>query len=177
MQSQHRKARSWHRKLWRPLVVVPVVVVLMAGSALAAWLLIATGSTTSTDTTGTASTAHVTVTAMNRTDGLEPGATATIPVSITNGNSAPVRVSAVTVSVTGTSSPGCTASWFTIVTAPMFKITTGGSITATGVSAPFTLPAGAGAEPASPSGDRLALSATAPTTCQGVTINLAEKVS
>lgn len=145
-----------------PLALLAVV--MLAGTALAAWLLLATGSTTSTETTGSATTSPVTVTVANRTDALVAGGpAATLPVQINNNGSGATRIDGVTLAVTTTSAgSACPPSAFTVTQPTTFSTTTGSH------TVPFSVRSSGHAN----STAKLAVKATAPTTCEDVTVNL-----
>jgi hypothetical protein len=150
------------------------LVLSMAGSAYAAWLLEGAGQTTSTETTGTAGTAPVVVGAINMTDALTPGGPAgNIKVWVNDTGAAPVQVSSVVVAVTGTSAgAACAASNF-VVTQPVFGVVGQGV-----VSLPYTLPAVSGDMSTDfGSNAMVAMVASAPVACENVTVNLSEVAS
>jgi len=118
----------------------------------------------------------VAVTATNETDALYPGGPAgVIPMKVQNTNASSVLVSGVTVSVTGTSAgSACSASDF-VVTQPSFGVTGNPSVTFPATLTPGeTIYAGIST---SGTGAGVALATTAPTSCQNVTVNLAEKAT
>ena len=107
-----------------------VISLLGAGVAFAFWT--GGGAGTGTATTGT-STA-ITVNQTSTITGLAPGSPAqTLSGTFTNNNTAPVFVTSVSATVTGTSDPGCTATDYTIAgSAPVnaqVPVGTGGSWT------------------------------------------------
>ena len=173
MTKNNRKPWS-RRKRWVVLGLVPAFV--LAGTAAAAWLLVATGSTTSTLHTGTAATAPVTLTATSPTTALTPGgAPVSVALTLKNPGTTTVQVAAVTVSVTATSAgAACPASDFVLTTAPTFANTSGALL-----HYPFSLAGGvtvhAGGSQGVPA--QISLKGTAPTSCQNVTVNLSEKAS
>jgi hypothetical protein len=116
------------------------------------------------------------VTATSLTDALVPGGTAgQIGITIANPSlNASVQVSSFVVAVTGTSNTGCTAADFTVTQA------TGWSVNgATAGGLPAVIPAGqsAVANTTARDGPTIALISTAPTACEGVTVNLSETAS
>jgi Tfp pilus assembly major pilin PilA len=94
------------------MVVVAVIAVLaIGGAAYAFWTN--TGSGTGTATTG--SNNPITVNQTSTITGLAPGAPAqTLSGTFDNGNNSNVHITAVTATVTGTNTPGCDASDYTI---------------------------------------------------------------
>lgn len=112
------------------IVVGIVIAVVGAGVAFAFWTT--GGSGTGTATTGTNAT--ITVNQTSTITGLAPGSPAqTLSGTFTNNNTAPVFVTSVSATVTGTSDPGCTATDYTIAgSAPVnaqVPVGTGGSWT------------------------------------------------
>lgn len=88
------------------------VAVASAGVAYAYWT--AGGSGTGSAATGT--NASITVKQTSAVTDLAPGLAAqSLAGNFDNGNSSPVFVHSVTVSITGTSKPGCTAADYTLV--------------------------------------------------------------
>jgi hypothetical protein len=119
----HKVFRGRRRKIIAAGISAGLVLS-MGGAAWAAWALEATGSTTSTETTGATGSAPVTVVAGNLTDALTPGGPGgNIPITVTNPSATnSVQVSAVVVTVTGTSAgAACPASAFTIYAQPVFS--------------------------------------------------------
>jgi hypothetical protein len=147
-----------------------------AGAATAAFIAEGQGSTTSTETTGAGGSAPVTVTANNLNDSLVPGSNpGTIDVTITNpSTTTDVQVSNFVVAVTGTSNSGCTAADFTVTQA-----TAWGPPNSPAGPLPVDIPPGGMVEATflSHNGPTIGLISTAPTACEGVTVNLSETAS
>ncbi len=158
--------------------IVAGLVLTMGGAAWAAWVGEATGSTTSTDTTGQPASVGVVVVAQAENDALLPGGSVgNVPIRITDPSTAsgPANVSAVTVAVTGTSNSGCTAASFTTTNPPSFTDNSGNLLG----SYPYVVAPGTTIYDTG-MGNTMAtvgLNASAPTACEGVTVNLLVTVS
>lgn len=168
-----------NRKSRRKWVAGATALLLMGGgSAFGVWVTEGSGSSASTQTTGTATTLPITVVADSLTSAITPGGTAgVVAARITNTQTVAVNINSVVVSVTGTSAgASCPSSDFTVTQGTYVVVGTNAV-----VSFPYVVPAsGQIATDGSLTGEvpaTVSLVAAAPTACEAVTVNLLTTVS
>ena len=161
-----------HRKAVTIAATVVATLAIFAGAASAAVWFTATGSTTSTETTGVVANQAVSVYAPTATDALMPGGAAgSIPITVTNDLTPnTVQVLNVRLHVTGTSDGSCTADDFTVQQPTTF---TDRSTSNSDVTLPYLMQ---GDDTITSNDAMVTLNADAPTDCSGVTVNLSEFV-
>jgi hypothetical protein len=156
----------------RIAVVIAASLVVFAGTAFAAWLLIANGTGTTTIPTGSSGQAPAATVTVNPANGtaLVPGGTENVTWSAMQSSGQSEQVDAATLSVTGTSNnTACPASNFTVTQG---GVTQGGTLE----TLPYSWASGqqiSGGQP-SPS---VTMSASAPTGCQNVSVDVAVSLS